>query len=206
MPLLPILVALLAGAPAAEAADDDFAPVEPGPSIALGPVGARHSLVAADVGWLRSGVRAALGAGPALDVTLRADAFLLKALLREQQDVMFGVAWSPASEGLLRASLGAEVGMVLFGGGVPPTSTFALRGQAAVGLALDGIATPYVRAAIRFLSYRLVDRDGFVRDEEVGGGVERAFGPYVVGAEAFVWARPGLAGLGQWRISAGRRF
>lgn len=205
--LLPLLGVLLAAGPTPPSDEADFLPPQPAPSVALGPAGAKHFVFSADVGWLRSGVGAAIGVADTVDLTLRADAFFLKALLNEQHEIMAGVRWAVLSDGLVRLSLGAEAGSVGFGGDVAPTSALALRGQAVLGVALEGIATPYVRGALRLVSYRSTASDGLMPDGEIGGGVERAFGPWVAGAEAFAWVRSGgLAPLAQWRLRAGRRF
>ncbi len=187
----------------ASSRDEDFEPELPAPSLAFGPVREGRPTPWAEVGWLRSGIGMALGLPGSVDLTLEATAFLLHGGFREQKDVFAGVRWSPASEGLFRAGISGEAGLILFGGDAAPGSTFSLRGQLTAGLALEGIATAYVRGEIRGLSFHSLDHVGWARDEELGCGIERPFRRFVAGAETFVWARPGLRGLPQWRLRVG---
>ncbi|WP_242343149.1 hypothetical protein [Anaeromyxobacter terrae] len=182
--------------------DRDFEPEVPARSLALGPVGRGDLLVSLDLGWLRSGLRADLGLGSWIDLTLRADTLLLYDRFRGQSGIYAGVRASPTSQGLFRASAELSVGQVFVPGDATMANLTAFRGSATAGLVLD-LATLYGRADIRWVSNLKPAGPGWTRDAELGAGVERAFGRFVVGAEGFVWARPGLSGLGQWRVRVG---
>lgn len=182
--------------------DRDFEPEAPSPSIALGPVGKGDLVLSLDLGWLRSGVRADLGLGAFIDLVLRADALLLYDGFGGHDGIHLGVRFSPLSRGLLRAGAEASVGQVFVPGVRTVTNVTAIRASATAGLALD-LLTIYGRGELRWLSGMKSRGPGWARDGELGLGIERAFGRFVVGAEGYVWTRAGLSELGQWRLRAG---
>ncbi len=189
--------------PAASAHDEDFEPEKPTPSLALGPVTRGDVTVSADVGWLRSGLRADLGLSSWLDLVASIDTLLLYDGFGGQTGLQLGLRAIPLADGTLRAAVQFTVGEILTPGGVNLANTATLRGEGLVGVALDW-ATIYGRVALRGLAGGFRSSAGWTHDEEVGLGVERTFRrKLIVGAEAYVWARPGLANLGQWRIRFG---
>jgi len=181
--------------------DGDFEP-ELRPSIALGPVGRGDLVASLDLGWLRSGVRADLGLGWWVDLVLRADTLLLYEQFGGHSGIHLGVRLSPVSQGLIRGGAELSVGQVFAPGENTVTNLTALRASATVGVVLD-LGTLYGRGDLRWLSSMESSGSGWVRDGEVGLGVERAFGRLIIGAEGYVWTRPELSSLGQWRVRAG---
>lgn len=171
------------------------------PSIALGPVTSGDVLLSVDVGWLRSGLRADLGVARWLDLVLRVDTLLLYERFRGPTSVNLGARVSPVSSGVFRASIDLSVGQVFIPGDVVVENMTAVRGDAIAGAVLPW-ATLYARVGLRGLSGGSADA-GWTRDSEFGLGAERTFGRLIVGAEGFVWSRPSLTGLGQWRIRVG---
>lgn len=185
--------------------DEDFEPEAPHHSIALGPVGRGDLLVSGDLGWLRSGFRADLGLAAWIDLVMRADALLLYEGFGAQDGIHLGVRVSPVSKGLFRACGEFSVGQIFVPGDNTVTNLTALRGSATAGVVLD-LATIYGRGEIRWLSSMKTSGPGWSHDGEVGVGLERAFGKrgrLILGAEGYVWLRPGLDSLGQWRLRVG---
>jgi hypothetical protein len=187
--------------PAEEDLDDDFEEERPRPSLALGPAARGKVVLSVDLGWIRSGVRADLGIARWIDLVLRLDTLLLYEGFRGPSSVNAGVRLTPVSDGLFRASIDLLVGQVFIPGEVVVSNLTAVRGDALAGAALPW-ATVYARIGVRGLSGGDSDA-GWTRDSELGFGVERAFGRIIAGVEGFVWARPGLSGLGQWRLRVG---
>jgi hypothetical protein len=109
---------------------------------------------------------------------------------------------SPVSKGLLRAGAELSIGQVFVPGENTVTNLTVLRASATAGMVLD-LLTLYGRADIRWLSSTKASGPGWARDGELGVGLERAFGRFIVGAEGYVWTRPELSSLGQWRLRAG---
>lgn len=196
---LTALLAALAAAPAADP-DDDFEPARTR-SLALGPLPAGSPLLSADVGWLRSGLRLDLGLVGAVDLVLRGEAMLLYDGLDAQNGAHLGLRFTPISEGAFRVGVELTAGQLILAGRAETVTRTALRGELVLGTLLD-LGNVYARLAVRGLDPD-VDGLGWTRDEELGLGVERALGRFVVGAEGFVWARPRHGGLGQWRIRVG---
>lgn len=182
--------------------DREFEPEVPARSIALGPVGRGEMVVSLDLGWLRSGARADLGLASWLDLVLRADTLLLYEGFGGHSGIHLGVRVSPVSKGLLRAGAELSIGQVFVPGENTVTNLTALRASATAGMVLD-LLTLYGRADIRWLSSTKASGPGWARDGELGVGLERAFGRFIVGAEGYVWTRPELSSLGQWRLRAG---
>jgi hypothetical protein len=183
----------------------DFEPEAPSHSIALGPVGRGDMVVSLDLGWLRSGFRADLGLGAWFDLVLRGDALLLYDGFGAQDGIHLGVRVSPMSKGLIRAGAEFSVGQIFAPGEHTVTNLTVLRASATAGLALD-LATVYGRGEVRWLSSMKSSGPGWAHDGELGVGLERAFGKrgrFIIGAEGYVWMRPGLESLGQWRLCAG---
>ncbi|ABS28559.1 hypothetical protein [Anaeromyxobacter sp. Fw109-5] len=182
--------------------DADFEPERPRHSLALGPVGRGDMIASLDVGWLRSAVRADLGLGSWLDLVLRFDTLLLYEGFGGQNGIHVGVRASPAATGLLRAGVELTLGQLFVPGDVSMANLTALRGSATAGLVLDW-ATFYARGDIRWLSSLEPSGAGWARDHELGAGIERGLGRFILGAEAYLWSRPGLSTLGQWRLRVG---
>jgi hypothetical protein len=182
--------------------DRDFEPEARAPSIALGPVGRGDLVGSLELGWLRSGVRADLGLGGWVDLVMRADTLLLYERFGGHSGIHLGVRVSPVSQGLIRAGAELSVGQVFAPGENTVTNLTALRASGTVGVVLD-LATIYGRGDIRWMSSMKPRGPGWVRDGELGLGVERAFGRLIVGGEGYVWTRPGLSRLGQWRLRVG---
>jgi hypothetical protein len=202
--------ALLAALPAAgqqrarDAFEEDFEPERPTTSIAFGPAPNKAAIVSADLGWLRSAVRADLALAGGFDFVVQGDAFLLHGLFGGQDAISAGLRWSGSALGP-RVSLEIDGGIVYFAG-QPFDSSFFLRGEANLGWEIPAIATPYVRASFRALRASQLSYEAWSYDQEFGVGVEHAFGKNVVGVEIFTWAQPGLSGLGQWRLRVGHAF
>lgn len=197
------LTALLVALPAASLAadlDDDFEP-ERARSLALGPLPAGSPLLSADLGWLRSGVRFDLGLVASLDLVLRGETMLLYDGLDGQSGVHLGLRFTPIAESAFRVGLEVTAGQVLVPARADTITLTALRGELVLGTVLD-LGNVYARLALRGVDPG-VSGLGWTRDEEVGLGVERALGRWIVGAEGFVWARPRHSGMGQWRIRVG---
>jgi hypothetical protein len=180
----------------------EFEPERPRHSLALGPVGRGDMIASLDLGWLRSAVRADLGLGSWLDLVLRFDTLMLYEGFGGQNGLHLGVRASPASTGLFRASVELTVGQLFVPGDVSMANLTALRGAATAGLVLDW-ATFYARGDIRWLSNLEPSGAGWARDQELGAGIERGLGRFILGAEAYLWSRPGLSTLGQWRLRVG---
>lgn len=197
---------LLLGALAVPAAAEEPDLFEEGAEprhINIGPVPAGALALTADVGWLRSGLRADIGLAAGFDLVVRADAFLVRDLLSGQDSLSLGVRYTPSYGGVLRisAELGAGETFIpqLFG----MDSIFVVRAEAVWALWLDELGLPYLRTTLRALSFDNFGHSGWGRDGEVGIGWERNFGRFVVGVEGFLWFRPALPDLAQWRIRVG---
>jgi hypothetical protein len=184
--------------------DADFDDARDAPSIALGPAGKGDVILSVDVGWLRSGARADLGITNWLDIVLRADALLLYERLRGPKGVHVGLRVVPVSSGTFRAAVEGTIGQTFVRGEIITENILTVSGQALAG-AVFPWAHFYARVGVRGMS----DNDtgaGWTRDAEFGLGAERAFRRLIFGAEAFVWSRPTLSGIGQWRLRLGYAF
>lgn len=197
------LSAALAPAPARAApeqeGDDDFEPIQAPRSIALGPQPRGESLLSLDVGWLRSGLRFDLGFGAGIDLVVKADAWLLHDLLGSQDSIQVGFRVSPFPGDAFRASIEGTAGQLFLAGGRGLENMGTFRGELVLGGHFEPVLV-YGRAALRALHDRTALRDAWVRDGEVGGGVEYAWRKLRVAAEAYAWARPEKPGLAQWRL------
>ncbi|WP_242360345.1 hypothetical protein [Anaeromyxobacter sp. SG17] len=182
--------------------DRDFEPEVPARSLALGPVPRGGMIASLDLGWLRSGLRADIGLASWLNLVLRADSLLLYERFGGQNGIYAGLRTSFTPQGTVRGSAELTVGQIFVPADVATANLTAIRGSVAAGLVLDW-ATFYGRADVRWLSGTQRAGPGWVHDAELGVGVERAIGRFILGAEGFVWARPGLSKLGQWRLRAG---
>jgi hypothetical protein len=197
------LTALLATLPAASLAapvDDDFEP-ERARSLALGPLPSGSPLLSADVGWLRSGLRVDLGVVGAIDLVLRADTMLLEDGLDGPSSAHLGVRFTPVAEGALRVGVEVTAGQVVVPARADTVTLTTVRGELVLGTVLD-LGNVYARLALRGVDPG-VSGLGWTRDEELGLGVERALGRFILGAEGFIWARPRHSGMAQWRIRVG---
>jgi hypothetical protein len=182
----------------------DFEDAEEPPHMILGSVPAGSLMLTADVGWLRSGVRADIGLSGGFDLTLRLDAFLVGDLLSGQDGVSVGVRYTPSYRGLVRFAAEAGVGEVFIPQRFGVDSLFVVRGEMVGGLWLEELGLPYLRATARALGFDTASHSGWGRDAELGIGWERPVGrKIVVGVEGFLWFRAGLPNLGQWRIRVG---
>jgi hypothetical protein len=185
-----------------DAHDEDFEPETGRPSIALGPTRRGSALAWLELGWLRSGVRAELGLGASVGIFVAADTFLLYEGFRGPSGVHFGLRVSPF-DGPFRASAELSLGEIFSPRAVSSANVTALRLGGAVGLVTDW-ATVYTRASLHGYASAFGSDAGWTRDEEFGLGVERALlGRLVVGAEAYLWSRPGLSTLGEWTVRIG---
>ncbi len=202
-----LVVGLLGAAPVAAQVPPsflDFEGAEEPPHMILGPVPPGRPMITADVGWLRSGVRADIGLGAGFDLTLHVDAFLLRDLLSGQDGLMLGARYTPPYSGMVRFAAEMGVGEVyipqLFG----IDSLFVVRGEMVGGLWLEDLGLPYLRISARALAFDKGAQSGWGRDAEIGVGWERALGrKVVIGVEGFIWFRTGVPNLPQWRIRAG---
>lgn len=200
-----ILLAALPCAAAASGPDDDFEPDRPRLSAAMGPAPVGSVVVSADLGWLRSGITFDLGLGAAVSVLVRVDTMLLYRGFSGQSALQGGLRFFPIADGTLRAGVELTAGQVLvpLEKGVENLTT--VRGELVLGAIFDP-ANAYVRLAVRGVSSSVPGGAGWIRDEEAGLGVERVLGQFVVGAEVFTWARPGHAGMAQWRLRGAVAF
>lgn len=202
--LLAALPGVARAAPGADAADADFE-AERGPrSIAMGPLPGGSPVFSLDAGWLRSGLRLDLGLFGGVDLVLRADGMLLYDGLRGQNGLHVGARFTPvAAESGFRLGVEFTGGVVLVSAAAETVTMTTLRGELVLGTVFD-LANVYARLAVRGVDAGVMGLPGWVRDEEVGLGVERVFfGRWVLAAEGYTWARPHHAGLGQWRIRVG---
>lgn len=201
--LTALLLALPCAAPAAEPADDDFEPDEPLRSLALGPLPRARAMVSADVGWLRSAVGLGVGLGAALDLVLRGEAMpLYEKGFGGQRAVEAGLRFSPLAEQDLRLGVQLTAGQVFISQPAELVTITTVRGEVVLGATFE-LLNAYARLAIRTLQRDLAGSEGWAREEEIGLGVERVQGRFVLGAEGFVWARPHRSGIGQWRLRVG---
>jgi hypothetical protein len=202
--LIALLLALPRAALAAPAAkDDDFEPDEPMRSLALGPLPRAQARVSADVGWLRSGVGLGVGLGATLDLVLRLDAMpLYEEGFGGQRELQAGLRFSPIAEEDLRLTVQATGGQVFISMPAEVVSFTTVRGEILLGATFD-LLSPYARLGVRALKRDVEGADAWEREEEIGLGVERVLGRFVLGAEGFVLARPHRSGMGQWRLRVG---
>ncbi|ABC83996.1 hypothetical protein [Anaeromyxobacter dehalogenans] len=203
--LIALLLALPCAALAAPAAakDDDFEPDEPLRSLALGPLPRAKAMVSADVGWLRSGVGLGVGLGAALDLVLRIDAMpLYEKGFGGQRELQGGLRFSPIAEEDLRLTVQATGGQVFISKPAEVVTFTTVRGEILLGATFD-LLSPYARLGVRTMSRNVEGADAWQREEEIGLGVERVLGRFVVGAEGYLLARPHRSGMGQWRLRVG---
>ena len=200
--LIALLLALPCTVPAAEK-DDDFEPDEPMRSLALGPLPRARAMVSADVGWLRSGIGMGVGLGAALDLVLRIDAMpLYEKGFGGQRELQGGLRFSPIAEEDLRLTVQVTGGQVFISKTAEVVSFTTVRGEILLGATFD-LLSPYARLGVRALKRDVEGADAWEREEEIGVGVERVLGRFVLGAEGFVLARPHRSGMGQWRLRVG---
>jgi hypothetical protein len=182
--------------------DEDFEPEAGRPSIALGPARRGDALLSFRLGWLRSGVRAELGLGANIGIFVDADTLLLYEGFRGPSGVHLGLRATPL-DGSFRLTVEGSIGEIFAPRSTSNANTTALRLGGAAGVVTDW-ATVYARAALRGSASAFASDAGWTRDEEFGLGVERPLlRRIVVGAEAYLWSRPGLSSLGQWIIRIG---
>jgi hypothetical protein len=202
--LAPILVAaaLPCAAAAAPPAFDEFETEARVTSVAMGALPRGEALAAVDVGWLRSGLHLALGLGAGFELVLRGDAMLLYDGFGAQNAFHAGVRFTPVREGTIRLTGELTGGQLLSPKEIGFASLTTVRGEVVAGVVLD-LGNAYARVALRGVQGSVPAASDWRRDEEIGLGVERVFGRVIVGAEGFMWARPGHDGLGQWRLRVG---
>ncbi len=168
----------------------------------LGPARRGEAMLSLELGWLRSGVRAELGLGANVGIFVAADTLLLYEGFHGPSGVHLGLRATPF-DGTFRATAEASIGEIFAPRSVSNANVTTLRLQGAAGLVTDW-ATVYARAALRGYASAFGSDAGWTRDEEFGLGVERpVFRRLVVGAEAYLWSRPGLSTLGQWIVRIG---
>src|SRR5205814_1547706 len=104
-------------------------------------------------------------------------------------------------EGTFRLSVSGGAGEIFLGSGIQSQDLFMVKGEVTAGLSLYPYGTPFLRAALRGLKYdHGVGFSGWGRDEELGLGYEIKVWRLIVGGEAYLWARPALASLPQWKV------
>jgi hypothetical protein len=186
---------------------DEFEEAPSGRSLAFGPVPVGETNLSLDVGWLRSGLRADIGAGFGVDLVIRVDTFLLQEGFAGQTGGYVGLRASPFEEGLFRLSLSFEVGEVIIPQRIGSVDSFVLRGDLVGGISFDTYGILYARVAFRGQHAGGYGYQAWGTDEEAGLGYElRVASKVLLGAEAFSWARPRLSGLPQWRLRVGYAF
>lgn len=193
---------LVLALPAAAAAppDPQFQP-ERARSVMLGPLPGGSLAPSLELGWLRSGARLDLGLLGGFDLVLRADTMLLYDGISGQNGAHLGLRFTPFAADVVRLGLELTVGEVIVTAPANTVGLTAVRGELVIGAVLDP-GNVYVRAAMRGVNSD-VQGLGWSREEEVGLGVERALGRFILGAEAYSWARPRHGTLAQWRIRVG---
>jgi hypothetical protein len=191
------------GAPAEK--DDDFEPDVPPRSLALGPVPRGGGALSLDLGWIRSGLRFDIGLGARLDLVLRGDTMLLYDGFSGQHSILGGLRFTPVADGSFRLSIEGYGGLLLVPAARAQENVTAVGGEANLGVVFS-LATVYGRVGLRGLSSDVASETRWSRQAELGGGVERTIGRFVLGAEWFAWARPRHAALSQWRLRAGYTF
>ncbi|HEX9289700.1 MAG TPA: hypothetical protein VF904_09255 [Anaeromyxobacteraceae bacterium] len=186
---------------------DEFEEAPSGRSLAFGPVPVGETNLSLDVGWLRSGLRADIGAGFDFDLVIRLDSFLLQDGFGGQTGGYAGIRVSPLEDGLFRVALSFEVGEVIIPQRVGSIDSFVLRGDVAAGISLDPYGVAYARVALRGQRAGGYGYTSWGRDEEAGVGYEvRVANKVLLGAEAYTWARPKLPALPEWRLRVGYAF
>ncbi|HET9555276.1 MAG TPA: hypothetical protein VFP50_20085 [Anaeromyxobacteraceae bacterium] len=206
MRLLPALLLLLtAGTASAAPFDEDFELEEAPASLAFGPLRPGHALLFAEGGWLRSGVGVGIGLGAGFDLLVRADTFLLEGT-GGQSAAYGGVRLSPFELEPFRFTATIEAGEVFIGGRGPNDDVFSLRTEVLAGVDLLRDWRLYGRGLLRYLAAAVDTSTRWTTDGELGAGLERSFGRWIVGAEVGTWLQPRQDGLVQWRLRVGHAF
>ncbi|BDG03365.1 hypothetical protein [Anaeromyxobacter oryzae] len=201
--ILAVLAVSPSGALAATPRDPDFEPEEPVHSLALGPAPSGTPVVSMDVGWLWSGLRLDLGITSLVGLILSADTMLLYRGFDSNTGVHFGVRLTPITGGAFRLSIEGTAGQIFIPMSIGSETLTQIRGDVIFGTTIDPV-TVYGRfGLIGEKGSDVPGRPSFLGQEQLGAGVETAWRRYVFGAEAYVWARPGHSGIGQWRLRAG---
>jgi len=202
-PLAAIAIAAFTSGARAE----EFEEAPSGRSLAFGPVPIGETNLSLDVGWLRSGLRADIGAGFDVDLVIRVDSFLLHDGFAGQTGGYAGIRVSPLEEGLFRVSVSFEVGEVIIPQRIGSVDSFVLRGDVVAGISFDPYGLAYARVALRGQRAGGYGYEAWGRDEEAGVGYEvRIANKVLLGVEAYTWARPRLSGLPEWRLRVGYAF
>jgi hypothetical protein len=201
----------LLAASAARAAEPSGAPPPPqaelASSVAFGAVGVGDVMWRAELGWLRSGIRADIGIGFDVDIALEVDAWLLHDFNNGQKQITALARYTPLSEGSIRLAFSAGAGEVFIGSGIESFDLFQVKGEITVGLSFAPYGTPYGRVAFRGLKFNHgLSYEGWGRDEEVGLGWEVKVWRVVVAVEGYFWLRPQLDSIPQGRVIVGVPF
>jgi hypothetical protein len=199
-PPLPLALAALLLAVPAEEEPPEVAPR----TMAFGGLGAGDANLYGELGWMKSGLRADVGIAGGIDLTVRAEAFLLHDLPRGQNGGALGLRWSPAPGAFLLGAVALEGSLYALREPFGSALVYALRGEGHLGVGLERLGTAYLRAALRTAHGGDARAEVWQADGEAGLGWELQRGRWLAGAEGFLWLRPGLAPLPQWRIRAGR--
>jgi hypothetical protein len=194
-----------------EGGDDDDAPLDddefeqderPLPAIATGPIARGRLVVSGDVGWLRSGLRGAVGFGRGVDLLLRVESMLLYDGIDAQNSVELGLRYSPLGAGRVRVTGEVSAGQLFAQNEGFTGALTTVRGELALGV-LVGPTTVYARGALRGVREEALVGNPWVRDGELGLGVEGRLRRLVGGVEWYRWTRPDLETLDQWRLRVG---
>lgn len=201
----------LLAVPAARAAEKEGAPPPPqaelASSLAFGAVAVGDVMWRAELGWLRSGVRADIGIGFDVDLALDVDAWLFHDLGNGHKQIVALARYTPMSEGPIRLAFSAGAGEVFIGSGVESFDLFQLKGEITAGLSFAPYGTAYARVALRGLKFNHgLSYEGWGRDEEVGLGWEVKLWRVVVAVEGYYWLRPQLDSIPQGRVIVGVPF
>jgi len=200
-PLAPLaLAALLLAGP-----EGDEAPEAGVRSLAFGGLASADANLYGEVGWIRSGARIDVGIAGGLALTARAEGFLLHRLGQGQNGGALGLRYGSSAGSFLLGAVALEGG--LYSGRDPAGSAlvYYVRGEGHMGLSLERLGIAYLRGALRAANggdnHSLWQSDG-----DLGLGWELQRGRWLGGVEGFLWVRPGLSALPQWRIRAGYAF
>lgn len=200
--LLPLALAAILAAPPSLEAEPEVGQR----SLAFGGLRAGDANLCGELGWIRSGARVDVGIAGGLALTARAEAFLLHRLSTGQNGGALGLRWGSDTGGFLLGALAFEVG--LFSGRDPigTALVYDLRGEGHLGVNLEQFGVAYLRAALRAADGGEGRQSLWQFDGDLGVGWELQLGRWLGGAEGFLWLRPGLSALPQWRLRAGYAF
>lgn len=204
-PLSLALAAVVAAGPAGSASEPEESEVGPR-SMAFGGLGPGDANIYGELGWIRSGARIDVGVAGGLALTVRAEAFLLHHVTTGQNGGALGLRWASNTGGFLLGAAALEAG--LFSGRDPigTALVYDVRGEGHLGVNLEQLGIAFLRAGLRASNAGEGHQSLWQFDGDVGVGWELQWRRWLGGAEGFLWLRPGLSALPQWRIRAGYAF